>query len=87
MSAIEDLERKVQSLASQLSAAQQSLRRARIEAAPVKVGDVVIDRRYGACIVRDVSPTYTGFRIVGSPRKSNGEFGMARRNLSNWTKP
>src|ERR1700690_1555977 len=93
MGVIEDLERKVQSLQDQLSAALASLRRAKLDACPVKKGDIV---RYKGQNSRKQGQLYkvtgidTNFSLenpwlVGNPQRKDGTWGIAERNLySEW---
>ena len=87
MSAIKDLETKVQSLRDQLRAAEESLRKARLDAAPVKVGDVVEMRarwRAGAewkgpYRVARVFIAYGAVEFTYNEKKKNGEWGARER--------
>lgn len=89
MSQIEDLERKVQSLRDQLSAASKSLRKAKLDACPVKIGDIV---RYKGVNSKKNGQLYkvTGIDtdwglerpwLTGSPKGKDGSWGRANRNL------
>jgi hypothetical protein len=89
VSAIEDLEAKVERLNAKLRDARRKLHNARLAASPVKVGDVVLSKRWGECLVTHVN---VGWRakpsVIAVPRKKNGEFGKAQRHLySDWELP
>jgi hypothetical protein len=83
MSAIEDLERKVQGLRARLSAAEESLRKARLAAAPVKRGDIVRGTRDGKLYrVAAVDVRWTPKPWVdGNPERKDGTFGTAVRHI------
>lgn len=87
MSAIEDLERKVQSLRAKLQDAEAKLHRARVEAAPVKVGDVVVDHRGEEFRVAEVDPRSYGVHVRGNPRKQDGTWSRAVRHVFDWRHP
>lgn len=94
MSAIDDLYRKVISLTYQLAAAKESLTNAKLEACELKLGMVVTYRgkefrvtgidvehwNHAKPIVEWNKPW-----AVGNPRKADGSWGIADRNLySHW---
>lgn len=82
MSAVEDLKAKRERLKSQLADVEVKLRRAMVEAAPYKVGDVVEHR--GEEFRIDWVGTSRWFRRVeytGNPRKKNGEWSKVSRKL------
>lgn len=90
MDKIKELEKRVEKLEAELKEANTLLYRARIEASPVKVGDVVIYKG-NEYLVTSVDPKWGDTVkpwLTGNPRKADGTFGKAVRNLySNWTKP
>ena len=80
MSTIEDLERKVKRLRDQLRAAEISWADALIDAHPVKVGNVIRDRRGDEYRVVSVHGSRWGrLEMRGNPRKKNGEWSKAER--------
>ena len=82
MSAIEDLERKVQSLQDKLRAAKKALQNAKLAAAPVKVGDIVVTQRGTRHRVCHVDVRMSGRPWVsGNPERKDGSFGTAVRYL------
>ena len=86
MSAVRDLEAKVQRLHLQLRDAQEKLRTARINECPIQVGDevkVVRGLYNGSRFkVTEVRPVGAGlFRYMGSTRKKNGDWSLAQRFL------
>jgi hypothetical protein len=80
---IAELERRVNELASQLRDAREALRIAQIEAAPVKIGDVVRSR--GKIYrVTDIDPIYGHGRhpwLRGNFQRKDGSWSSAARNL------
>jgi hypothetical protein len=79
VSAIDDLERKVESLRAQLRDAEGKLRNARLAVAPVKVGDVLSTNDYPEARVCRVTPEYGSYTIVVNPRRKDGEWGTSER--------
>lgn len=90
MSAIDDLEAKVARLKAQLNEAQTSLERAIIEAATLKVGDVVVDmadRDRGLMRVVRIGVRYgRRLEVWGVPKKKNGDWSLAERRVWEWRK-
>ena len=81
---INDLKSRVGDLERQLDDAKARLKAAQIDAAGVKVGDVVVSRgkRYR---VTEIEPSSWGAWVSGNPEKKDGTFGIARRALySDW---
>lgn len=90
MDKIKELEKRVGELEDELREANSLLYKARVEACPVKVGDVVIYKG-NEYRVTSVDPKWGNIVkpwLTGNPRKADGTFGNAVRNLySHWTKP
>lgn len=85
MSAIKDLEAKVNQLESQLMDAETKLRKAKLAAASVQVGDVVVSRRWGLVRVTRVDVSWDTPWVRGNPKKKDGTFGKVERALySDW---
>lgn len=83
---ISDLKSRVGDLERQLHDAKQRLLAAQIAACSVKIGDVVkyrgVEHRVTA-----INPGFCKEWLSGNPRKKNGEWGTAVRNLySDWEK-
>jgi hypothetical protein len=88
MSTIEDLTQKRDILRDKLKDAEEKLRKAKIEACPVKVGDVVISKVYGEARVMEVEPKEWGLWLRGVPRNKDGEWSRRVLHLySHWTIP
>lgn len=82
MSTIDELTAKVKRLEEQLRTAQISLCSALVDAHPVKVGDVTRDRAGEEFRVTYVMAYDWGrVEMRGNPRKKNGEWSKADRNI------
>ena len=80
------LEANVRRLRRELGVAEAALREARIAAAPVKVGDVVVGLLGVEYRVTIVEPKSHGLWLTGNPRRKDGTFGTAVRHIyGNWT--
>lgn len=80
MTDIEWMEKRVYDLRAQLRDAEEELLNARYDASPVKLGDIVINKKdraeYRVCCVK----FFLGAPwIKGNPRKKDGSFGVAVR--------
>lgn len=93
MSAIKDLERKVQSLRSQLADAEKKLNDAKLEVVGVRVGDIVkstgtyhqAGKLFRVCEIDMVDSGKPW--VSGNPQRKNGTYGTAKRGLySYWEK-
>ena len=91
---VAELQKEYDRLTYERRRTYDELRAAQVEAAPVKVGDIVRHAKLGECLVRQVKFTTTAGAgadawrrpwVVASPRRKSGEFGTAQRNLfSSW---
>jgi hypothetical protein len=85
VSTIGDPRQKVARLRDQLKQAERSLEEAQIAAAPVKVGDVVVDHRGEQYRVTGIEPkSWGGYWLMGNPRKKDGEWSRAERRVYDW---
>lgn len=85
---INDLKSRVGDLRRQLADAEQRLRLARIEATGLKIGQIVISGGQEYAIAEIDARGDGKPWVVGTPRKKDGTFGTARRNLfGNWSLP
>jgi hypothetical protein len=86
MSAVTDLEIKVQSLEDQLRDARESLEKARLLEYPVKIGQLVTSRgkvyRLSSFNFRYANRGKPWAR--GEMRKKDGSFGVVRELFSDW---
>jgi hypothetical protein len=76
---------QIANLRAKLRAKEQELYDERVRKTGVKVGDIVVCKgeQYRVC---SIEPMSFGAWVSGNPRKKNGEFGNAVRNLyANWT--
>jgi len=89
---IKALEKRVAELEKQLRDAQDLLRKAKLEACVVKVGDIVVNTKDGTeHRVTEVDVRWNDLSrpwVYGNPKKKDGTWGTARRALyHHWKKP
>lgn len=86
MSALDDLTVKVERLENKLIDARIKLRQARLNAARVQIGDIVLAQGVLEMRVTHVDVEYwPSLYLKGNPRKNNGEWSKAVQNIYGWT--
>lgn len=82
MADIEWLEKRVRDIRASLRDAEAELQKAKLDACPVKIGDIVVATRNGKRHrIIDVDVRWNKPWVTANPMKADGTFGTARRQL------